>query len=122
MQENNTNIIDITPVISEEISANKIYNLQEEIHDLEGQLSIVTSIVDAKEDRIKELNEQLILKSEEYTELETEKFNLKENVFKQNEKIEELVDYNTLLEKENNSLKDKLINALSMIVNSKKSK
>lgn len=122
MQENDTNIIDFTPILSEDVSANKIYNLQEEIHNLEGQLSIASAIVDAKEDKIKELNEQLILKSEEFTELATEKFNLKENFFKQKEQIEELVDYNTLLEKENNYLKDKLINALSIIVNSKKTK
>lgn len=120
MQQNN--IIEINPIIEEDVSTSKIYNLQEEIHDLEGQLSIVSAIVDAKEERIKELNEQLILKSEKFTELANEKYNLKEKFFKQKEQIEDLVDYNTFLEKENNSLKDKLINSLSMIVNSKKVK
>ena len=59
MQENNTNIIDITPVINEDVTEEKIYSLEANIQYLEGQLSIASAMVDEKDNQLKKQKEEI---------------------------------------------------------------
>lgn len=57
MLENNNNIIDITPVINEEISADKVRHLQDDIDYLDTQLSIASAMVEEKDVQLQEQKE-----------------------------------------------------------------
>lgn len=82
MQENNMNILDITPVLNEKISADKIYNLQENIHCLEGQLSIASALVDEKDAQLKKQKEEIKSLKKQITELKDKLLDAQEGIIR----------------------------------------
>lgn len=80
MLENNNNIIDITPVINEEVSADKVRHLQDDIDYLDTQLSIASAMVEEKDVQLEEQKEVI-------NSLKKEVFILKDKLLKAQEGI-----------------------------------